>query len=111
MGATSARKIAVSSASIWQKKSGFSRAGSVQYASRSRVTAVMPGYRAVRHAPTCSRTRLMKSLSVIRSATQSAGRLSWAPPLVLGFGIGMKYVLRRRPSAISLVIPSSSKRK
>jgi hypothetical protein len=28
--ATSARKIAVSRASIWQKKSGFSRAGSVQ---------------------------------------------------------------------------------
>jgi hypothetical protein len=53
----------------------------------------------------------MKSLSVIRSPTQSAGRLSWAPPLVLGFGIGMKYVLRRRPSAISLVIPSSSNRK
>ncbi len=50
----------------------------------------------------------MKSLSVIRSPTQSPGRLSWAPPFVLGFAIGMKYVLRRRPSAISLVIPSSS---
>src|SRR5664280_765266 len=53
----------------------------------------------------------MKSLSVIRSVTQSAGRLSWAPPLVLGLGIGLKYVLRRRPSAISLVMPSSSNRK
>jgi hypothetical protein len=53
----------------------------------------------------------MKSLSVIRSPTQSPGRLSWAPPFVLGLAIGMKYVLRRLPSAISLVIPSSSNRK
>ena len=50
----------------------------------------------------------MKSLSVIRSPTQSPGRLSCAPPLILGFAIGMKYVLRRRPSTGSVVIPSSS---
>jgi hypothetical protein len=37
-------------------------------------------------------------VDLICPATQSPGRLSWAPPVVVGFGIKIKYVLRRRPS-------------
>ncbi len=51
----------------------------------------------------------MSRFSSIRSPVHSS-KASW-PPFFFAFGIGMKYDDGRRPSTISSVIPSSSKRK
>src|SRR5450759_3050221 len=57
--------------------------------------------------------RLIVTFSCIRSAVQSSpARLICPAPRCFFVGaIGTKYVLRRRPSAIVFVIPSSSNRK
>ena len=52
----------------------------------------------------------MNSLDLMRSPSQSPGRIC-CPPRLFGGGIGMKYELTRRVSAISPVIPSSEKTK
>src|SRR5680860_1563309 len=57
---TSARKIAVSAASRWAKRTGLSRSGSAQYSSSLRLVGVTPSYRRLRQTATSPRSSSIK---------------------------------------------------